>query len=154
MRKIAGGVTKRLEEMVKNLQNNKAFFERIVYPSYIRAQLKRWMTVGRSDSAGNFPEWKSLNERYRLAKRTRFAGYPGGGRKTLIATNKLLDAVTGRGPGHYKAVSDSKIVIGVDVAYAKYVNASRPFMIFSDKFLQGLRSKYGQFMLNRKTGGK
>lgn len=154
LKKVQGGITKRLEQMIVRGKEKKAFLERVVYPSYIRAQKQRWMSEGAADGVGRLKAWVPLNEKYRVMKLRRFAAYPGRGTKMLIATNRLFQGVVGSGPGHFKAVTEDRIVIGVDIPYAKFVNAKRPFMVFSDKFMHSLKKKYGQYLMGKRGSMK
>lgn len=149
IKSVNNSIQKKLQQMVEQTRQTRAFLERVVYPSYLKAQMKRWMSEGRSDGVGALQAWKPLSSRYSAWKKVRYASAPGGGTKMLIATMRLFNAVTGKGEGHKKLISDKSIIIGVDVPYAKYVNASRPFFIFSDPFMDGLRDKYKKFISDR-----
>lgn len=142
-------ILSKLDSMLDQVGKTRAFLERVVYPTYLRAQMKRWMSEGRTDGYGSLDPWKPLSARYKAWKLTRWASAPGGGTKTLIASGRLYAAVMNKGPGHRKLVSDRSIIIGVDVPYAKYVNADRPFFIFSDEMMVGLKDKYAKFVNKR-----
>lgn len=150
--KMEGKILKRMDAMIEKGKSPRAFLERVVYPSYLRAQMKRWMSEGRSDGVGSMPAWAPLSTVYKKAKLKRWAAAPGAGTKMLIAGGKLYQAVLDEGPGHRKIVSEKSLIVGIDpaeVPYAKYVNAKRPFFIFSDKFMKGVKSKYAKFMTER-----
>lgn len=149
---ISKTIEKRLEAMVEQARMTRAFLERVVYQEYLKAQRKRWMTEGASDGWGALEKWKPLNAKYAAWKKRRFASAPGGGTKMLIASMRLFNAVIGKGDGHKKLISDKSIVIGVDVPYAKYVNSARPFFVFSDEMMDGLRDKYKKFITSRQGG--
>jgi len=154
IKSISGNIQKGLEDMIQKTKSmTRWFLETQVYPTYLRAQMKRWMTEGRSDGFGSLDQWAPLNARYAAIKKVRWAAYPGGGTKMLIASKYLYNAVVGEGPGHKKIVGDRSIIVGVDVPYAKYVNAKRPFFIFSDEMLKGIRDKYKKFISERGGGG-
>jgi len=146
---LSSNIEKRLKEMVQQANRTRDFLERVVYKTYLKAQMKRWMSEGRSDGFGSLPGWKALNAQYAEQKKVRFAEFPGRGKKMLIATNRLFNATTGKGPGHKKIVSEKSVIVGVDVPYAKYVNADRPFFIFSDEMMTGLKNKYRKFVTER-----
>lgn len=144
-------ILNRLNDMVKNVKDVRGFLERVVYPTYLKAQKKRWMSENQTDGSGDLGGWDALNPLYAARKKVRWAQAPGGGTKLLIASGRLYKAVMGEGPGHRKIVSDRSIIIGVDIPYAKYVNARRPFFIFSDEMMTGIKEKYGQHL--RTKGG-
>lgn len=146
---VSKTIEKRLDQMIKQASQTRAFLERVVYREYIKAQRKRWMTEGATDGWGPLQKWTALNTKYAAWKRRRYAAAPGGGRKMLIATQRLFLAVVGEGDGHKKLISDRSIVIGVDIPYAKYVNSSRPFFIFSDEMMNGLKDKHKKFITAR-----
>ena len=139
----------KLNEMLSQTRQVRAFLERVVYPTYLKAQMKRWMTVGRSDGFGTLEPWKPLSAKYAAWKKRRWADAPGGGTKVLIASGRLYKAVMNQGPGHRKIISDRSLIVGVDIPYAKYVNESRPFFIFSDEMMDGLKDKYKKFITQR-----
>lgn len=138
-----------LNSMIEQSKQVRAFLERVVYPTYLKAQMKRWMTQGRTDGFGTLDPWKPLSSTYAAWKKRRWADAPGGGTKVLIASGRLYQAVMNKGPGHRKIISDRSLIVGVDVPYAKYVNESRPFFIFSDEMMNGLKDKYKKFITQR-----
>lgn len=142
-------ILNRLNEMVKNVKDVRGFLERVVYPTYLKAQRRRWMSENQTDGFGDLGGWAPLNPAYARRKKIRWAAAPGGGTKMLIASGRLFKAVMGEGPGHRKIVSERSIIIGVDVPYAKYVNQRRPFFIFSDEMMSGIKQKYAQHLRTR-----
>lgn len=144
-------ISKRLDEIVKRGRDPAAFMERVVYPLYIKGQMKRWMSEGASDGMGSLERWAPLNAKYKASKLRRFASAPGGGTKMLIASGRLYQAATG-GSGIIKLVTGSSITIAVDVPYAKYVNARRNFWKFSSEFEKDLHTRFDKFMFHGKAG--
>ena len=135
--------------MLMQTKQVRAFLERVVYPTYLKAQMKRWMSQGRTDGFGTFEAWAPLNLKYAAYKKRRWASAPGGGTKILIASGRLYQAILNQGPGHRKIISDRSLIVGVDVPYAKYVNERRPFFIFSDEMMKGLKGKYADYISQR-----
>jgi hypothetical protein len=110
--------------------------------AYQNVQVKRWETRGRSEDL----YWSPLSEKYAAQKRVRFAGYPEGGRRVLIATGNLLRAATlqpvGPRPRGYpkvtgsRLVNENSIVFAIRGPYVKYVNDKRPIIKFSKRTKQ------------------
>lgn len=142
-------IMNRLNDMIKNVKDVRGFLERVVYPTYLKAQRRRWMSENQTDGHGDLGGWDPLNPAYARRKKIRWAAAPGGGTKMLIASGRLFKAVIGEGPGHRKIVSERSIIIGVDIPYAKHVNARRPFFIFSDEMMDGIKKKYAQHLRTR-----
>lgn len=152
IKSLNNNIRKHLDEMMEKATHLRGFMERVVYPSYLKAQMKRWMTEGRSDGHGDLPPWQPLSARYKAWKLKRWASAPGGGTKMMIASGRLFQAAMNQGPGHRKIVTDRSLIVGIDpgvVPYAKYVNAERPFFIFSDEMMDGLKDKYKKFVTER-----
>lgn len=102
------------------------WLNRVGYPMLLKAQQMRWQTEGASEGVN----WAPLTSRnYKTYKLKRFADYPGGGRKTLIATGRLAYSMTlssnlesnkSKDGDHYKLVQGNKLEMGTFVPYAKY----------------------------------
>lgn len=126
------------QKMVKKSKVDAALL-RDITKAYQQVQVKRWETQGRSEEM----PWSPLSQKYREAKQKRFAGYPEGGRRILIATGNLLRAATlqpiGSRPRGYpkvvgsRIVNESSIVFAIRGPYARYVNDRRPIIKFSAK---------------------
>jgi hypothetical protein len=103
---------------------------------YVNAQVRRWESSGSSEG-NTWPRVKNQK-----AKERRFAAYPEGGRRTLIATGNLLRAATLQPPGatppRYprvtgsRLVADSSITFAVKGKYVGYAAEDRPYMKFSE----------------------
>lgn len=104
---------------------------------YAIAQIKRWETKGASEGK----TWKPLNPRYVKWKKRFYEGSPGGGRKMMIASGRLLAGVL---PPQTRPFSDPEsrenfrkivktrsIVLATTVPYAKDASIERPFSKFS-----------------------
>ncbi len=118
------GINKTLTRMLDKSQKVRGWLNRVAYPKIIEAQRIRWASEGASEGDG----WAELNTSYAIRKLTKFAGYPGRGRKMLIATGRLVDSVTGDDTReHYKLVTESRLEVGTLVAYAKFVDEKRNF---------------------------
>ena len=111
---------------------------RDVYSIYANAQRQRWMTENNSEGK----HWDNLSEPYKTYKRKKFAQYPGGGSKMLVATGTLFKSVTGEDlTYHRRIVEKNSITISTTLPYAVYVVETRPFMEFSDKTENKIRDR-------------
>lgn len=124
--RTANKITKRLDAMISRERAVKGYLARNVYRQYQKAQLERWKTEGKSEGVS----WSTLNERYRAAKLSRFAAYPGGGRKMLIARDRLRPSIVGPHTEHRLLVTERSIRIATVTPYASYVNEARNFSVF------------------------
>lgn len=147
------GVTAMLEKMVSNGNKTEAFLNRVAYRIYQNYQTKRWMAEGSYDGLSR---WKSLDPKYKQAKKKRFAAYPGSGEHTLIATGSLVASVVG--PGftmpflkgsarfHRKMVSGSTMTISTSIPYAEYVNDVRPFDEYGPQFKKEIGAAWFKYI--------
>jgi hypothetical protein len=144
-----------LDAMITRARSPEAFLTRVAYPMYVVRQSKRWMSEGASEGA----KWAPLNEKYAKWKELNFAGYPGHGKKILIRTGLLAEAVIGRklkgdvvsdaanaSPDkpahHFVAITKKQLHVYTDLEYAKYVDQSRSIWRFGDDFKKRLRALY------------
>lgn len=142
-------IEKRLDEMIANSKNIRALANTALVDIYQRAQSQRWQTENQSEGQN----WLPINATYRERKKVLFKDYPGAGTKTLVATNKLVNAATGRGNGFLKMVTNKTLVLGVDdsyVPYAKYVAEVRPFMSFGKDTKQQFKRAIISFIKGKK----
>lgn len=135
--KISGGISKSIESMLTREKKMQGWLNTVAYKTYQNAQRKRWMSE--NDSEGL--RWKPINALYRQQKLKRFASFPGGGRKTMIATDRLRQSVVGPSPDHRKLTTTKSITILTSVPYANEVDKERTFTTFSDKFKEDLIGK-------------
>lgn len=125
---VSNGVDKLIKKLTDRSNKIDAGLARDVTTMFSNAQRKRWMTEGGSEGK----TWDRLNPTYEKYKRTRYAGFPGGGRKLLIATGQLVAASTGVDTKYFARLIDkNRITFVIKVPYAKYVNEHRDFIKFS-----------------------
>ncbi len=134
------GIGEYLNGMLDRTKLVRGWLNRVAYPMIIKAQQMRWMTEGASEGEG----WAPINPRYAKWKLKKFADYPGGGRKTLIATSRLVKGMTGENlSDHYKLVTDRTLEVGTTINYARYVNETRNIVELGpetvDSLVQGLK---------------
>ena len=130
-----------------------------IYPLYQKLQTERFQTENSSEGQ----KWKPIEEEYRTYKLKRFKSYPGGGRKTLVATSTLGGSVIGQGApfqGVDKHVAlfkkysmqisvkqGGQNATGKPFDYAGYVAEVRPFMKFSEKSVKLMKDELKKFIL-------
>lgn len=139
---IYNGAQKTLRDMLTRERALQSYLNRNVVEQYRNIQRKRWMTQG--DSEGS--PWRALDPVYAARKKRVFAGYPGGGTKMLIATNRLITGVIGPGGDFRKVTTPRSITIGTVTPYAKYVDEERTFTSFSSASLREIYTGIGQFL--------
>lgn len=138
-------IEKALEGMVKRANMIPAYLNRVVYREYQNAQRKRWETENAGDDfAGG--QWQSLDLAYATWKKKKYAGYPGGGTKILIRTNRLFSGVVGPGADHRKIVDDRSIRIATAVPYGQYVDNTRTFSQWSPVFYNRIYKDLGEYL--------
>ncbi len=100
-----------------------------------------------SENATEGGSWRALNASYAIQKLKRYANFPGGGRKMLIATGRLVDSVTGDNKqDHYKLVAGNRLETGTRVDYAKYVAEDRPFTAFGQTTVKDLTDSLNSYI--------
>lgn len=125
-----------------------AFFARQIYPMYQLAQKNRWVTENASENG----QWRELNAEYVKYKKKKYAGYPGGGTKKVIATGKLVAAATGEGPGLNKFITANQMRLAIDlgqIPYAKYVANEFPIMSFGPQTIGLMKSAIASYIKAR-----
>lgn len=103
----------------------------------------RWASEGSSEGT----TWKPVNPRYAFQKLKKWRDAPGGGRKLLIASGRLVAGVTGENPSdHYKLVEEKRLSVGTLISYAKYVNEERNFTDLSQRTVDDIAKKLGKYI--------
>lgn len=139
----ADNVSKVLSGMLSRAGLARGWLNRVAYPMVVEAQRMRWASEGASEG----DSWKRISEPYATRKLKRFASYPGGGRKMLIATGHLVASVTGdETKDHYKLVEDTRLETGTLVGYGKYVNDERNFTKLGPTTVQALTDSLKQYL--------
>ncbi len=157
IKKIQDDLEPRLKQLLTRAQSSKASAR--LYPLYQKLQTQRFMTEGASEG---YP-WPSLKKEYETYKKKKYAEYPGGGRKLLIATSTLAGAVIGPGSPfngtdkHRAIFRPYQMQISVEQSgtnaagkkfnYPQYVAEKRPFMKFSPKSVQLLKDALKQYLI-------
>jgi len=157
MMKDSAKFKKTLDKAFKNLLASDRFFpgwaNRELIPAYSDMQLRRWKSKN-SESGGL---WKPLNKAYAKRKLDRFASMPGGGRKMLIASGRLLAGVippearsqlSVQGPSEEfrKVVTKNSVVLSTAVPYAKYVNEEREFTSVAQQYRRKWALQYAKYL--------
>lgn len=137
------GAGNKLRAMLDRSGLIRGWLNRVAYPLIIEAQRIRWA----SENASEGSSWPQLNPSYATAKLKRFAAFPGGGRKMLIATGRLVESVTGDNTkDHYKLVEERRLTVGTMVGYAKYVDEDRNFTTFGKATKDNLTKRLNQYI--------
>ncbi len=143
--RVSSQIKQRLEELITKADDSSGWLNRNGYRIYQNAQTRRWKTKGASEGF----RWDDLNPVYRRYKLKRFKSYPGGGRKTMIATSRLVTSVAGKSGDTRKLVTKRTLRVLTAVEYAKYVDERRTFTKFSDKFRRTIRTDYLEYLKTR-----
>lgn len=141
---IETGAFDRIDAMIRRAKPSatRSFLDRNVLQWYRNVQRKRWITENESEGM----RWAPLQPAYRRRKLRVFAGYPGGGSKTLIATGRLLASVIGPGPDFRKVTTDRTMIIATVVPYAPHVNEDRTFTTYGEASIKRLAAAYARFL--------
>jgi hypothetical protein len=136
--RVVNGVTKSLEGMLNRANLIDGYLDRVVYPMYQNLQRERWA----SENATQGSSWPSLQPAYAEMKLKRYADYPGGGTKMMIATKRLFNSVVGDEDTseHEKVVSNHSLQIFSTTPYAEYANVVREFKEFSVETMREIMS--------------
>jgi hypothetical protein len=125
------------------------FLSREIYPYLFvgdtSKQAQRWMSQGASEGR----MWRPLNSSYAKEKLKRFAKYPGGGTKLLIATGRLFGAMTGRPESSgdlNKMVQNGTLYVRIGVPYAKFVHNKRDIITFSGETYAEMRGMLKRYL--------
>lgn len=145
---IQNRVTMALKEKVRRGKSLRAWLDRVAYKKYQNLQRERWMTAGASQGI----PWPSLNVTYAARKLKKFAQFPGGGTKMMIATNRLFNSVSGDNlQDHKKIVTDTTLEIYTTVEYASYADEARSFRKFTRQTYRDLAKDAGQYIMRGQT---
>lgn len=151
LKSLEGQIENRLLDMMKAGKDFKALLNRNIYPIYQNAQRERWI----SENTTQGKQWEKLDENYQRTKLRKYASYPGGGRKILIATGRLYASVVGvdlnnnSSPDHRKLVEAKRMIIKTAVPYAEHVDKLRKFTTFGRDFNDKVRKTIVDYMNKR-----
>ncbi len=144
------GIRESLKGMMSRTNTVASFLQRVIYPSYIKAQEQRWETENESQGA----TWTQIASASYLAwKRRKFASAPGGGEKLMVATSDTLFAATNRSGNSLKIITNDSFVVGIDdtsIPYAKCAAEKRPIMLFSDDQKNEWKSQIARWITGTK----
>lgn len=145
MVKLQDTVSSKLEAMISRTKDPRPFLEK-VYKTYVATQAKRWQAENADPNISPGPTWPKLTEAYSKRKLKKFASFPGGGQKIMVASGTLVNAVLGRNEHARKLISQSTLVVAVDLPYAKYANDPRNFTKFSKAWINKLKQDYVNYL--------
>ena len=137
------GIKNTVDGMLSRASLVSGWLNRVGYPMLIESQRMRWASEGASEGRS----WAPLNPKYAIQKLKRYSSYPGGGRKLLIATGRLVAGVTGDQPAdHYKLVEEKRISVGTTIPYAKYVDEARSITVLSPQTRNNIATRLGEYI--------
>jgi hypothetical protein len=139
------GIADFFNDMADRSKLMAGWLNRVAYPELIKVQRVRWQTEGSSEGE----KWDALNPSYRTLKLKKFADYPGGGRKMLVATSRLVTSMTGENKEeHWKLVKGNELQMGSIVPYAGFVDDSRDITTLSDETVERLADMAADYIVN------
>ena len=143
LKTVDNTILKQLQSMMDRAKMAQGYLDRVVYKQYQNRQRKRFITQGNSEGT----EWPSLNPKYAQQKLKRFASFPGGGRKMMIATGRLQQAVIGPGGEHRKVSTNSRLIVSWTTPYAVYTEDVRPVNVWDEKQTKQMYEDFASYMM-------
>lgn len=139
---------KKLEGLLDRVKKPQAWVNRVGVGMLLNIQRERWDTKNTSEGR----KWVGYkNKNYARWKLRKYADYPGGGRKMLVATSALVKSMTERGAPHqWKLVSDKRFELGTKLPYAAVQNQTRNFTKLSGRSANKIAQAYGRYLLGIK----
>lgn len=151
IRMVKSAINRMHGDMLRVGNRVDAALAREIYRIYQNAQRARWMSENKSEGR----PWKALNPTYQVKKIKRFAAYPGGGRKMLIATGALQASVIGTDTKHHRRLIErNRMVVATTLPYAAYVAEVRPFMEFGKATKAKIRAAIKKYWVGLLKGRK
>lgn len=177
---VAEGALKSLDEMVQQPKWFSGWANTKLLRLHANFQKSRWISEG---AVAGLPRWRPLSPAYAAHKRRRYGGgpkfvfepqgpgknpwvqsgvwptYPGGGRKVLMATGRLLRSMlaprergsiqgNSSGPEEFrKIVTDKKVIFSSSVPYAERVDQERPFSDYPPSIIKEMASSYAKYLV-------
>jgi len=139
-------INEKLDGITQRVNGIRAYFARVVYAQYQKAQIEQWKSAGTGQGAvttseGNY--WEALSPAYYKRKTKKYADYDYGGKQFLVATGALLKKVIQPD----KITTNYSLTLRVPTTYAKFVAEKRPFMSFGDRTRQTIEDGIAKFLL-------
>ena len=147
-KKIQDTVTKNLEDMIKNLDDNRGFIKLAVIPMYSNAQRKKFQT----ENASEGEQWLPITKETLAYKLKYFGSSPGGGTKTLIRTGALYQSIFPGGDKNKTVTERRSFITATEVKYAEYVNQIRPIFKFKS-LTKDIKAKYIEYLKTGRING-
>lgn len=130
LKPIGDGIGEQIKKYLDRARLIDGYINRVIYPTYRRRQMKRYQTENASEGT----RWAPLNPSYAKRKLTKFASYPGQGRKMMIATGRMKDSVIGPGADHKKiGPSKGRLEVYWTTPYAVYTEQVRPVNVWDKR---------------------
>jgi hypothetical protein len=141
--KVLSGIEDQLKAMLDRKGRMQAYLNRNVYKQYQNARRTQWATQGASEG----DRWENNPPKYADYKTRKFAAYPGGGRKVLIATGRLMQSVIGPGEDHRKVATNEYIAINWTTPYAVAVGEARPYADLGRETMDEIYDGLAKFLM-------
>jgi len=143
------GISEHLKKMIERSNLVAGWLNRVAYPKILEVQRMRWASEGNSEGSG----WRQLKANYKTYKLKKYADYPGSGTKLLIATNRLVDSMTGKSKAeHWKLVQKNKLEVGSFVPYAAFVDKERDITSLSKDTVDSIAEGLGDYLTKGSMG--
>lgn len=136
----------KLDAMMARGRDMRAYFKSVVQPQFFKAQAQRFQTENSSEGS----VWEALTPRYKVWKMTRYAAFPGGGRRMMVATSQIFNSVVGRDKSGMSIITEptriSFVINTSKIPYAAHAAEHRPYMTFGRRtrreILEGIKDYY------------
>lgn len=139
---INNGIKDQLQGMVNRANAMQGFLNRNIYRMYQNAQRDRWITENQSEGR----QWDKLSPGYSKYKPKKYANYPGGGRKMMIATGRLAAAAQGKSPELYKIATNKQLILTIKgIEYASHADESRTISKWSNETMDKMYKAISDF---------
>ena len=145
-------IQSRLNDMIAKGRDASAILNTTIMDMYFQAQVIRWQTENSSEGA----QWANYaSKNYAIYKQKKYASFPEGGRRKMIATGHLIKVATGQlgmGGALKKVVTPNRLTVSIDdgeTPYAKYVAKDRPIMAFGTDTRTMMRLAIGKYMMGK-----
>lgn len=135
-------ISTRMDEMLKRTSKIQGYLNRVIYPLYQKAQVKRWRTEGASETG----PWKQLGEKYLKWRQRHF---PAAGERIGIRSAILAPSMTGATKkDHFKMVTKNELIVGSTLFYAGYFDEDRDINEFSARTEDKWRKNISDYVVN------
>jgi hypothetical protein len=135
------------EGMINRANLPTGYLGRVVYPEILNIQGRRWAT----ENASQGDQWIPIMPDYARRKLRRYQSYPGGGRKLLVATDTLRQAMTNTKGGtgdkyHHRILTNREVGFYITVPYAGFVDKVRDITSLTKQQIDGFAKGFAKYI--------